>query len=204
MAADLAGTDPIGARKLLDEAFDRLRKVKVETNRYRSDDPGLANRMAALLPLVERIEPDRLEERLWLAAAHRAPLFEHDLLERLRMPVVLAALVARYDRAMAEAIIGPALDLLPGRLFDGFDFSYPQTTLIKALAAYDPRAVTALLRGLPASARTVPERQNNWQDASAEAKIRLAAAEALGLPVEERYRQVLGGQLGRSSLRPAH
>ena len=27
MAAELVGTDPAGARKLLDEAFDRLRKV---------------------------------------------------------------------------------------------------------------------------------------------------------------------------------
>ena len=202
MAADLAGTDPTGARKLLDEAFDRLRKVPIETNHYRSDDPGVANRMAALLPLVERIDPDRLEERLWLAVAHRAPLFEHGFLEQLQSPVVLAALVARYDRAMAAAIIAPALDRLPGLLTEGFGFSYQQSTVIKALAIYDPRAVAAMVRDLPASARKIPEPRNGWQGASIDAQIRLAAAEALGLSSDERYRKVLGGHLGPLSFRP--
>jgi len=204
MAAELAGTDPTGARKLLDEAFDRLRKVTIEIHRYRSIDPGLANRMAALLPLVERIDPDRLAERLWLAAAYRVPVSEHGFLEQLQEPAVLAALVARYDRAMAAAIIAPALDLLPGRLVDATDYANDQSRLIKALAAYDPRAVTALVRDLPASARRAPEPRNNWQGTSLDAQIRLAAAEALGLSVEERYWRVLGGRLGRRSFRPSH
>jgi hypothetical protein len=204
MAADLAGTDPTGARKLLDKAFDRLRKVTIDLHRYRSIDPGLANRMAALLPLVERIDPDRLEERLWLAAAYRVPVSEYGFLEQLQEPAVLAALVARYDRAMAAAIIAPTLELLPGRFVDALDYSNNQSKLIKALAAYDPRAVTALVGGLPASARRIPERRNNWQGASVDAQIRLAAAEALGLSVEERYWKVLGGHLGHRAFGPSH
>jgi hypothetical protein len=200
MADELAATDPTGARKLLDEAFDRLRKIASEE--HRGNDLPVSNRMAALLPLVERIDPDRLEERLWLAAAYRAPLFEHAFLNQLQEPVALAALVARYDRAMAEAIIAPALDRMPGLLVDGSDFLYYHSTFIKALAAYDPRAVTAMVRGLPASARKAPPPQNNWQGASIDAQVRLAAAEALGLSVEERYRKVLGGHLGRRSVRP--
>ncbi len=203
MAADLAGTDPTGARKLLDEAFDRLQRVPIATNRIRSNDLGVANRMAALLPLVERIDPDRLEERLWLAA-DRASRVEYGFLEQSQSPVVLAALVARYDRAMAAAIIAPALDRIPGWIVDAFGFSYHQSTIIKALAAYDPRAVAALVRDLPASARRAPEPRNNWQGASLDAQIRLAAAEALGLSVEERYWKVLGGHLGHRAFRPSH
>jgi hypothetical protein len=201
LAADRVATDPAGARKLLDEAFDRLRKVPTETHIYRSYDPGVANRMAALLPLVERIDPDRLEERLWLAAC-RAPLFEYDVLRRLRTPVILAALVARYDRTMAAVIIAPSLDRIPGLLADASGFPFRESTGIKALAAYDPRAVAALVRDLPASARRAPEPRNGWQDASIDAQIRLAAAEALGLSVEERYRKLLDGSSGHRSFRP--
>ena len=48
-------------------------------------------------------------------------------LNQLQAPVVLAALVARYDRAMAAAIIAPALDRMPGLLADAFGFSYNQS-----------------------------------------------------------------------------
>ena len=109
---------------------------------------------------------------------------------------------ARYDRAMAAAIISPALDRLPGLLTEGFGFSYQQSTVIKALAIYDPRAVAAMVRDLPASARKVPEPSNGWQGASIDAQIRLAAAEVLGLSSDERYRKVLGGHLGPLSFRP--
>ena len=153
--------------------------------------------MAGLLPLCKRIDPDRLEERLWLAAAYLAPLFEPRFLNEVEAPVVLAALVARYDRAMAAAIIAPALNHLPGLLVEGFGFSYYQSTIIKALAVYDPRAVTALVRDLPPSARRPPDPRNDSQVASIEAQIRLAAAEALGLSVEERYWKVLDDHLGR-------
>ena len=93
MAADRVETDPAGARKLLDEAFDRLRKVASES--YRGNNPWVSNCMAGLLPLCKRIAPDRLEERLWLAAAYLAPLFEPRFLNEVEAPVVLAALVAR-------------------------------------------------------------------------------------------------------------
>ena len=75
LAADRVEIDPAGARKLLDEAFERMRKVASEEHRV--NDPSVSNRMARLLPLIERIDPDRLEEQLWLAAAYRPPLFEH-------------------------------------------------------------------------------------------------------------------------------
>jgi hypothetical protein len=197
MAAARFEADPTGARELLDEAFDRLRKLARQGDR--GNNPEISNHTAALLPLVERIDPDRLEERLWLAAACRTPVPEYRFLNQLQTPVTLAALVARYDRAMAAAIIAPALDRVPALLPDEFGY---QSTVIKVLAAYDPRAVSALLRDLPASARKAPSPRNNWQAASIDAQVRLAAAEALGLSPDERYRKILGGHLGRRSIRP--
>ena len=58
-----------------------------------------------------------------------------------------------------------------------------------ALAAYDPRAVVALIQALPDSARKAPEKKDDWNAASIDAQIRLTAAEMLGLPVEERHRK---------------
>jgi hypothetical protein len=195
MAAELAETDPAGARRLLDEALDRLRQVAGQERP--NQQPWDSNVIAALLPVVERIDPDRLEERLWLAAACAAPMAERTFPDPALAPVVLAALVARYDRAMAEALIAPVLPRLPGLLADPYGgFSPNPAEITKALAAYDPRAVTALLRDLPASARRVPEPKNDWNRASLDTQVRLAAAEALGLPVNERYRQFLGGILG--------
>ncbi len=191
MAIERAETDPAGARRLLDEAFDRLRAVASEERSFK--DPSVATIMAALLPLVERIEPDRLEERLWLAAALRAPIYQQPSLSLLEPPTVLAMFVSRYDRSMAAAIIAPALERLPGLLADSATASYLQATIIKALAAYDPRAVTALLQDLPDSARKAPTRNDQWNAASLDAQIRLAAAEVLGLPVEQRRRSILEG-----------
>ena len=118
--------------------------------------------------------------------------------------MVLAALVARYDRAMAAAIIALPWTACRGCSLMGSASRTSRPTVIKALAVYDPRAVTALVRHLPASARRAPEPKDGWQGASINAQIRLSAAEALGLSVEERYRKVLGGHPGHRSFQPTH
>ncbi len=194
MAAARADADPAGARALLDEAFDRLRKLVGD--RQRNNAAYSANQMVALLPLFERIDPDHLEERLWLAAAHREVLSQYAFLGQLQPAVVLAALVARYDRPMAAAIIAPALDRMPGLLVNGHNIGYYQSTVFKAVAVYDPRVIAAMVKGLPASARRPPPPQNGWQGASIDAMLRLTAAEALGLSFDEQYRKILGLQLG--------
>ncbi len=105
-------------------------------------------------------------------------------------------LVSRYDRAMAAAIIGPALERLTELFADShratFSLDPNSARAIKALAIYDPRAVVALIRGLSDSARRVPKNTNTWNAASAEAQLRLAAAEVLGLPFDERRSKVIG------------
>ena len=191
MASELAATDPATARRLLDEAFAKLRGV-ASKGVGQNDFPPVSCVMAELLPTVERLEPDRLEERLWLTAAYRASLAEQPDMNAVQPRVILAMLVSRYDRAMAAVLVIPALERLPELLADSSGFNFHNTTLIKALAIYDPRAVVTLIRALPDSARKVPEKNENWQSSSIDAQVRLATAEMLGLPVEERRQKAIG------------
>src|SRR5262245_15846147 len=64
LADALAVPNPEQARGPLDEAFARLRKVAVDGSPGQGQD-SVASRMAELLPVVERINPDRLAERIW-------------------------------------------------------------------------------------------------------------------------------------------
>ncbi len=102
-------------------------------------------------------------------------------------------LVSRYDRTMAAAIVAPVLEGLPERFADVSGIYFERSRLVQPLAAYDPRAVTALLRDLPASARRPPEKPVSWNAASVEAQVRLGAAQVLALPAEERWPLVFAG-----------
>ncbi|HEV3121319.1 MAG TPA: carboxypeptidase-like regulatory domain-containing protein, partial [Isosphaeraceae bacterium] len=59
IAGELAKTQPVQARELLDEAYSGLRKIAVE-GRPGTGLNSVANLMAELLPNVERLEPERL------------------------------------------------------------------------------------------------------------------------------------------------
>jgi hypothetical protein len=191
MAMELAEFDPATSGKLLDETFDRLRALASEGNPCQKAPSSTL--MAALLPIVERIDPDRLEERLWLTAAVGAPVFRAPFLNSLEPPIVLAMLVSRYDRTMADTIIAPALGLLPEKVADSSGLLYNASTPLKALATYDPRAVVALLRALPESARKAAKPNDQWFAGTLDEQIRVAAAEVLGWTVEQRHRKVLEG-----------
>jgi hypothetical protein len=188
MASERAATDLAGATRLLDEAFAEFRQIAHEGGNY-----DVSWRMAEILPLVESIEPDRLEERLWLTIACRAPLITLPDSREIEPRMNLALLVSRYDRAMAAIIIAPALERLPELFADTTGFNVPNASVIKPLAAYDPRAAAALIGALPESARKAPGRNDNWQSPSLDAQLRLAAAQMLGLPVDERMRKAIRG-----------
>ena len=185
LASELAESDPVRARQLLDEAFSRLHKVSTEQKDY-SPIPPISCVMAELLPMIERLEPDRLGERLWLAAGCRTSIQEQPDMFAIDERVILAMLVSRYDRAMPAVIIAPALDRLPELLADTSRNDFNNGPAFKALAAYDPRVVLALLRSLPESARKAPEKAESWNAASLDARVRIAAAQMLALPVEQR------------------
>jgi hypothetical protein len=200
MAIERAEVDPAQARALLDEAYDQLRALEIANRDSGVTVNGTALTaaasivMAALLPAVERVDPDRLAERLWLSAASVPPRSDVPWLQLQRPPLVVGMLVSRYDRVMADALIAPVLDRLPAMLADGGNVQGGDgATIIGALAIHDPRALDALLKALPASARKspVPKRGDNWYATSLELQIRQIGAELLGLPIDRRIRRAL-------------
>jgi Carboxypeptidase regulatory-like domain len=194
IADELAATNLIQARALLDESFAGLRNVAVD-GRTGLGQESIANLMAELLPVVERIDPDRLAERIWLIAACRSPAHPVPQPHDLAGTFALAMLVARYDRAIAEVIAAADLEQLPDLLADsGVFYPSPVSTIVKSLTSYDPRAIGPLLQALPDAARRPPSRHDAWNAASIESQIRLAAVQILGFP--SAARPVEAGRVG--------
>ena len=194
LAGELAGTDPIRGRGLLDEAFSGLHGLAAEDSSGQRQD-SVSNLMAELLPITERLEPDRLAERTWLAAASRRPLAREPKGEDLQGIFALAMLVARYDRGMAEVIAGAALERLPDLLGEPeLSFGYVLSTIGKTLGAYDPRTIPPLLRALPDVERKPSARPDAWTAPAIKAQLRLSVAQILGYPYEARPREA--GRIG--------
>jgi hypothetical protein len=186
IAGKLARTNPIEAKALLDEAFAGLRKIAVDGDSTRGSQSG-ANLMANLLPIVERVEPDRLAERIWLIAASRGPAVLEPTAEDLVGTFSLAMRVARYDRAVADVIAAAELERLPDLLGDLVpQYGYTIPIIVKSLTAYDARTIAPLLRALPEVARKQPLNHDVCTPTSIDFQIRLNAAQVLGYPHEAR------------------
>ena len=183
LADELAGSDPVAARGLLDEAYAGLRKFALE-GREKAGPDSAANLMAELLPVVERLDPGRLAERVWLAAsARKAPSDFHPEPREIEGPLALAMCISRYDQAVASAIAGPVVEMLPEYLAWSYVAPYSGfPTIAKTLAAYDPRAAASVLRALPDSARQAQKSNSDLKILSIESSIRLAIVEALAIP----------------------
>jgi hypothetical protein len=195
LAEARADVDPEGARALLDEAFAGLRAL-AEAQPGQVTYPSIDEVMAGLLPLVERLQPDRMAERLWLAVACRAnrtePLEGHRAADML----VLALLVSRYDREMAAVIAEPVTAALPELASQsnggGMPFYRSPGNPFHVLAALDPRALVAFIGRLPESARVTRD-NGQGPTLSVEDRARWAGAEMLGMPPEARRRAAIEG-----------
>ena len=115
MAAGLAEKDKAGASEALDRAIreiDRLRESGPgpETvyiiNGIRLMPP--TNPAAQILPIVERIAPERLAEVFWRAVALH-PRIETDREDQLQTSYIgnECMLLGRYDREVAAALFEP-------------------------------------------------------------------------------------------------
>lgn len=199
LAEARAATDPDGARALLDESFAGLRAL-AEAHPGRPTGPPVAAIMASLLPLVERLEPDRTAERLWTAVACRPGLAEPLDGHRVAELLWLALLVARYDRAMAAVVAAPALGRMPelaGQQFGGGLPIYGAGgSPIGVLAAYDPPALADLIRRLPEAARVAPDPARSGGGPSFEDRARREGARMLSMPPEARRRAALESPFG--------
>jgi len=146
---------------------------------------------AVILPVVERIAPERLAEVFWRAVALH-PRIDTDRDEQIQSSYVgfECMLLSRYDRDVAAALFEPMdsyLRSLAARKGPRNEFT---TSLIVAKACLDPRAAVAFLESL------TPPRDFSLSNPAHEARLRLA--EVLGLPPENRWRRLwrsLGAQV---------
>jgi hypothetical protein len=187
MADDLAEADPERARALLDEAFAGLRQI-ASGHHSNWELDSLPSLMAELLPVVERVDPDRLAERIWLLAASRSSDLHAEEAMNLLEASATAALVARYDHKMADVIAASVMEHFSATAKD----TEPDLVMaiVRNLTVYDPRAIPRLLRSLPDSARKPQDQRNGRTFASIEDQVRLAAAQVLGVPPEARPAEI--------------
>jgi hypothetical protein len=175
LAEGLRETDPDGARGVLDRAIAELDSIP---SRDEPDvwDPGPA---ASILPLVERIAPDRVAEVFWRAVA-RVPASDNPRcdLGRDQSPIDEVLLLSRYDRQAAATLFAPAADYVrSASLRAGGDDLTPATIL--TLAFLDPRHAVEVIESLP------PARNGDISDPVNWARYELG--ELLAMPPDLRW-----------------
>jgi hypothetical protein len=181
MALALIVEDKDTAGQLLDEALVFLAALAGPGN-DKITNIQAATTAAVLLPVVEQLDPGRVSEVLWRAIALRRPRRDddHEEIRRLGSEAVTSLMVARYDRAIAQTLLGPILDRIPGLIAGGV--SYLPETLFTAAAIVDPHRAVALIEGLPADSDSS---RGRWDE------MRRNVAEMLSLPGAERRRRAV-------------
>jgi hypothetical protein len=197
VALGLAEKDKAGAALAMDRAIeeiDRLRESGLAA------EPGYAvggvlllypaNPAAVILPIVERIAPERLAEVFWRAVAlHlRIKTDRDDQLARSNIGFE-CMLLARYDRQVAAVLFEPInsyLHALAARTGSREEFD---PSVITALGCIDPRSAVALMESL------TPPRDYRRPHPAHQARRRLA--EMLSMPLETRWMRLWSSMLVR-------
>ena len=161
MAETVAEADQAAARGLLNEAFQTISQVMEQRLRGGGvwGSSAAAPMAAALLPIVERVDPDRLAEfvdrvlslqwfpRTLLDLQVTTP--DTSSLESLATCAALAAMLVRYDRGLARSISGPIIERFR-RPFTEIENRYlDRYAIFPTLALADPRAMAMLVDVLP-------------------------------------------------------
>jgi hypothetical protein len=186
VALGLAQEDKAGAAEAMDRAIQEIDRLRESGP---GPEPGIGgllymfrtNPAAMILPVVERIAPERLAEVFWrVVALHpRIRTDREDQLQRSSDIGFECMLLARYDRQVAAALFEPmdsylrSLAAPTGPLLD-FDPS-----VIWAKGCIYPRSAVALLESL------TPPPNSRRSDPAHRARFRLA--EVLGMPPESRW-----------------
>ncbi len=149
MAQEIVATDKPTAIRLIDEAYAVLDQLAVAGER-RVYPEGLVEMAAALLPIVERVEPDRLAEFLGRTLAlrpARGDQTDRDEIVNVMTTTALAMMVARYDRLLAAQLLEPELHKIGGRrVLSAMDQGW---RVLAALALIDPRRAVEQVEALP-------------------------------------------------------
>jgi len=152
LALGLADRDNPAARSALaesiaviDRVLDRAGAVKPANPQIRvANDPA-----ASILPIVEKVAPERLEEVFWRAVA----LMPKRDMARLEQGFVdygvveTAIFLARYDRQVADVFVMQATSSQSRSRLAYFP------DVIRPKAAVDPRGAVALMESMPQASR---------------------------------------------------
>jgi hypothetical protein len=175
LADGLREIDPTAAREALDHAIEEIDALSPR-EMLDSWDPGPA---ASILPLVERISPDRVADVFWRAVAHHAGLDDprRDL-GRDQDPIDEVLLLSRYNRDVAATLFAPLDAYLRSASLRGGANDLTTSTIL-ALACIDPRRAVEAVESLPSP------RSPDINDPVSWARCQLG--ELLAMPADRRW-----------------
>jgi RNA polymerase sigma factor (sigma-70 family) len=186
VALGLSEANQPGALEAIDQAIqgiDRLRQsgpdgepelILTDTSVMYPTNPA-----AMILPIVERVAPQRLADVFWRAVAlHPRVDVDREVLLQVSYIGFECTLLARYDREVASVLFEPMDSYLRSLVTakDGVGFN---SSMIEGKSCLDPRAAVALLEALPPA----PDLGQSHPVNSARRHL----AEALGQPPEKRW-----------------
>ena len=151
LAYGLKGRDPAAADEAFWKGIQGIDRLQEEGAEYL--DKHIPGGPAALLPLVEQIDPTLVPEVFWRAVAARPPI-GNPLSFNDRSPSELVELLVWYDREVAAALFEPIRALIEqtdDRELITSTYRFVSWLLI------DPRAAVARLEQLRADDRLGPK-----------------------------------------------
>ncbi len=151
LALGLADRDKQAANTALAESIQVIDRLTASAKDVKPAATGVLadpNPAALILPIVEKVAPERLEEVFWRAVT----LMPDDDLAQKRGTVDFrlagaAVVLARYDRQIADVFVTQAMSALPASR------TVYSPMIIRAKAGVDPSGAVTLMQALPPGGR---------------------------------------------------
>jgi hypothetical protein len=151
LALGLADRDKQAANSALAESIQVIDRMPDSATDVKPAAMGALaehNPAALILPIVEKVAPERLEEVFWRAVA----MMPDDHLARERGTVdyrlaEAAVVLARYDRQVTDVFVTQAMSALPASR------AVYTPMIIRAQAGVDPQGAATLMQALPPGGR---------------------------------------------------
>ncbi|MFO0957119.1 MAG: hypothetical protein U0800_06580 [Isosphaeraceae bacterium] len=176
MSRALLHDDPEASRAYAHRAIKPLARMARDSGTDSADAVPWIN--ASFLPFVEAVDPQLVREAFWLAISARSIQADPRRDTGSSTNETLALLLSRYDRQVAEDLLGPSLaafgDPKPGALLS--------VTAVETLAAIDPRRAEAYIARLPEEPNLYINQPINL--------LRTRVSEMVAGPVELRWHRI--------------